>query len=212
MKSDARPVSSGHAGRIADRRRCNCGRGRCRCRRGDDPRDGKPRCRGRCRGRRRGGCRGGCRGRCGRWWWCRGRRDDRHGRRYGKSGHGGFGDMHAGNVSPGACCSLSGRGVPRAQCHKTYRQSCNNGECRCECNADPHGTSLRRARQGARLCSVWAGSGQLHSRPERRAGRRRPFWLSAAGCAAGCVKARGVVLGVSSLRRIPGQPRWTGVP
>lgn len=32
----------------------------------------------------------------------------------------------------------------------------------------------------------------MHTRPERRAGRRRPFWLSAAGCAAGCVKARGL--------------------
>jgi hypothetical protein len=35
---------------------------------------------------------------------------------------------------------------------------------------------------------VWAGSGPLHSRPERRAGRHRPFWLFAAGCAAGCVQ------------------------
>src|SRR6516225_12364749 len=36
----------------------------------------------------------------------------------------------------------------------------------------------------------------LHSRPERRAGRRRPFWLIAAGCAAGRVSALQVVLGV----------------
>ena len=32
----------------------------------------------------------------------------------------------------------------------------------------------------------------MHTRPERRAGRHRPFWHGAAGCAAGCVKARGL--------------------
>jgi hypothetical protein len=39
---------------------------------------------------------------------------------------------------------------------------------------------------------VGAGFRPLHTRPERRAGRLRPFWHGAAGCAAGCVKARGL--------------------
>ena len=45
-------------------------------------------------------------------------------------------------------------------------------------------------------CQALLGVGglrPLHSRPERRAGRRRPFWLVAAGCAAGCVKPFAVV-------------------
>ena len=41
----------------------------------------------------------------------------------------------------------------------------DDGNCRRECNADPHGTSLRRARGGARLCSVGAGSGHCIRAP-----------------------------------------------
>src|ERR1700722_4851845 len=52
-----------------------------------------------------------------------------------------------------------------------------------------------RARR-ARLCSVWAGSGQMHSRPERRAERRRPFWLGAAGGGGGLGTALELLLGV----------------
>src|SRR6516165_1409278 len=44
------------------------------------------------------------------------------------------------------------------------------------------GRTLRLALLGV------GGLRPLHSRPERRAGRRRPFWLFAAGCAAGCVQ------------------------
>src|SRR5271156_5818718 len=42
---------------------------------------------------------------------------------------------------------------------------------------------------GARQALLGVGGLRpLHSRPERRAGRHRPFWLLiAAGCAAGCV-------------------------
>ena len=43
-------------------------------------------------------------------------------------------------------------------------------------------------RRGARLCSVEGGLRPLHTRPDRRAGRHRPIWHIAAGCAAGCVK------------------------
>ena len=46
----------------------------------------------------------------------------------------------------------------------------------------------------------------LHTCPERRAGRHRPFWLCAAGCAAGFGEGPGVVLGVSSLRRLLARP------
>ena len=44
-----------------------------------------------------------------------------------------------------------------------------------ECNAGPHGTSLRRARQGAFLCSVLAGSGHCIRSPDgEREGIVRP--------------------------------------
>ena len=91
-------------------------------------------------------------------------------------------------VRCGLVVPLGGRGRrSTARRHEEERWKDSDGHRRRECNADPHGTSLRRAHHGcARLCSVWAGSGLLHSRPERRAGRRRPFWLIAAGCAAGC--------------------------
>ena len=46
----------------------------------------------------------------------------------------------------------------------------------------------------------------LHSRPERRAGRRRPFWLVAAGCAAGCVQPLDWSWVVSSIQ-CPGRLR-----
>jgi hypothetical protein len=95
--------------------------------------------------------------------------------------------------------------VADGQREDTYGHSCDDGDGRRECNADPHGTSLRRARVGARLCSVGAGSGHCIRAPNgERAGIVRSGMV-AAGCAAGCVKARGVVLGVSSLCRV--QPR-----
>ena len=49
----------------------------------------------------------------------------------------------------------------------------------------------------------------VHSRPERRAGRHRPFWLVAAGCAAGCVQPLRLVLGVVLASRVrpPGSGR-----
>src|ERR1039458_10373988 len=44
-------------------------------------------------------------------------------------------------------------------------------------------------RENSRLALLGVGGLRpLHSRPERRAGRRGPFWLFAAGCAAGCVQ------------------------
>ena len=52
----------------------------------------------------------------------------------------------------------------------------------------------------ARLCSVKGGLRPMHSRPERRAGRRHPFWLVAAGCAAGSVQPLGYFGWVSSIR------------
>src|SRR5579871_6681293 len=51
----------------------------------------------------------------------------------------------------------------------------------------------------------------LHSRPERRAGRLHPFWLVAAGCAAGCLTAQVVLwlgssIPVCARRRAPDPP------
>ena len=57
------------------------------------------------------------------------------------------------------------------------------------------GSARHLPSSGARWRQALLGGGglrPLHPRPERRAGRRRPFWLGAAGCAAGCVKARGL--------------------
>ena len=71
------------------------------------------------------------------------------------------------------------------------------------------GSARHLPSSGARWRQALLGGGglrPLHTRPERRAGRRRPFWHIAAGCAAGCVKARGVVLGVSSLYRFRVSP------
>ena len=90
------------------------------------------------------------------------------------------------------CCPLRGSRLSGSQRENTCGQSCYDGQCRCECNADPHGTSLRRAREGARLCSVGAGSGHCIRAPNgEREGIVRSGMV-AAGCAAGCVKARGL--------------------
>ncbi len=67
-----------------------------------------------------------------------------------------------------------------------------SGRSRCECNADPHGTSLRRARKARQALLGVGGLRPLHSCPERRAGRLRPSWLFAAGCAAGVVRPGGL--------------------
>ena len=82
--------------------------------------------------------------------------------------------------------------VADGQRENSCGHSCDDGDCRRECNADPHGTSLRRARGGARLCSVGAGSGHCIRAPNgEREGVVRSG-MCAAGCAAGCVKARGL--------------------
>jgi len=58
---------------------------------------------------------------------------------------------------------------------------------------------------GARLALIGVGGLRpVHSRPERRAGRRRAFWLVAAGCAAGCVQPFGVVARCRPQFRGPG--------
>ncbi len=94
------------------------------------------------------------------------------------------------------------------------RQHGQGDECdrngRDECNAGPHGTSLRWAREGAFLCSVLAGSGPSHSLPGRSAGRLPPSWLRALGCAAGFVTPRVGSCGHHSFRSSAGHRGRTG--
>ena len=103
----------------------------------------------------------------------------------------------------GAVGSGLGRpGWSRGRQHGQGDECDRNG--RDECNAGPHGTSLRWAREGAFLCSVLAGSGPSHSLPGRSAGRLPPSWLRALGCAAGFVTPRVGSCGHHSFRSSAG--------
>ena len=97
------------------------------------------------------------------------------------------------------------------QRENTCGHSCNDGNGRRECNADPHGTSLRRARGGARLCSVGRAPAIAYA-PRTESGKASSVLAFCRRVCGRMCEGPGVVLGVSSLRRFQASPWWTGAP
>ena len=143
--------------------------------------DGGCRCRCRCRRRRRFGC---GRGGGGRWMQQCSPQIEQQLRPLG--GRCATGQPPVGDQMIGWERTL-GRGVPRqrgrlrpggrrgGRLHQGTDGDDGDRSDRHECNAGPHGTSLRRARGGAFLCSVLAGSGlRIRSPDGEREGIVRP--------------------------------------